>query len=166
MCGRHFVTRSTNRECPRGGCGYILRGGNEDSPRGKSSELPTGPCLSPHLKYTINMLRRRPEIAGYHAAGIWLSFSPYVRFLLSSFLPPLLPSCQFLQPLLSTKKTAHDRRRAQRRTRARARARVLAFHFYYRVVLVRATVPRMLTRYSSPGGNLMSLYFYGDPFVR
>lgn len=81
---------------------------------GKSNELPTMPYLSLHLKYTINMLRRRPEIAEYHTLRRHLS----LRFLLLP--PPLLPA-NFFNPFL-------DEGKRERRDRGLTPA----FHFYYR----------------------------------
>lgn len=95
------VTCSANRECPlRRGCGYILQLVMKTL-HGKSG-LPTRPCLSLRLKYTINMLRRRPEIVGEYRRypGLSLSLSLLV-----------LPFCQFsLQPLIHSTKKTHTQR--------------------------------------------------------
>lgn len=111
----HTRTLNSHRKSgiPLQGHGYILQLVMKTL-HGKSSELPTTPYLSLHLKYTINMLRRRPEIAEHHALRrqSFSSFSP---------LPSSSPSCQFLQPLS---------RQGKRERRDRGLTR--AFHFYYR----------------------------------
>lgn len=105
-----YPTLNSFRESrmPPQGHGYILQLVMKTL-HGKSSELPTTPYLSFHLKYTINMLRRRPE---YRALRQHLS----LRFLL--FLPPFILA-NFFNPFL-------DEEYANGETEADS----CAFHFY------------------------------------